>query len=326
MIGQDRLFGNFFDDIKIINSRLYNYSLDSLNRLTAANGGGDYQTLIDLITPLISAFGTEIGDVDVALSIQKGKTLTANQVMFSFGQTMKEKEGVIANAVGGFGSTGYLEFYPNGFGEYTGAAVTAMPMLTSRVKTAATAHAVALGPVLTAQLSAFQQQWIDARDAQEQQFGVVDDNRTERTETRVALELGNLTVVHTIAAKFPGDVDACDNFFDFNLLFTHTMHRIKTLAGTPAPGQIVVILNHSLTDNNTIQAQNPDENADYQLYLDHTGTGEPNGRGITLKASGSGKRPKPSDLGDLNDTFLCIKNLSDVNEGTYIVKVGGLEE
>jgi hypothetical protein len=30
--------------------------------------------------------------------------------------------------------------------------------------------------------------------------------------------------------------------------------------------------------------------------------------------------------GDLNDTFLCIKNLSDVNEGTYVVKVGGLEE
>jgi hypothetical protein len=35
----------------------------------------------------------------------------------------------------------------------------------------------------------------------------VDDNRTERTEARVALELGLLTCVHTIAATFPGDVD-----------------------------------------------------------------------------------------------------------------------
>jgi hypothetical protein len=128
-----------------------------------------------------------------------------------------------------------------------------------------------------------------------------------------------------VAAKFPGDVDACNNFFSFELLFAHTVHRTKTFAGTPAPSQIVTVLNHALTDNNTIQAQNPDDNADYQLYLAHTAGEQPNGRGITVKA-GKGKRPKPSDLGDLNDTFLCIKNLSDVNEGTYVVKVGGLEE
>ena len=325
MIAEDKLFGNLFDDIKIINSRIYGFSLDTLNRLTAANGGGDYQTLIDLISPLIVTFGTEIGDVDAALNAQKGKTLTTNQVLAAFGLTLKEKEGVIANAVGGFGSAAYLEFYPHGVGEYTRAAKTDMPTLTERVRAAAAAHAVQLGPPLTTLLTGFKLQWAAARDAQEQQFAKVDDNRTERTQARVALELGALTVVHTIAATFPGDVDACMDFFDFNLLFAHTVHRLKTLVGTPAPGQIVVLLNHSLTDNNTIQAQNPDDNADYVLYLGHTATEEPNGRGIIVKA-GRGKRPKPSDLGDLNDTFLLLKNLSDVNEGAYVVKVGGVEE
>ena len=234
MVSQDKLFGNFFDDRLIINSRFYNFSLQTLNSLTANNGGGDYTVLINLITPLITAFGTEIGDVDVALSIQKGKTLTAQQVMTSFGQTLKEKEGVIANAVGGFGSAIYLEFYPNGFGEYTGAAVTDMPLLTVRVRTAATTHTALIGVVLTTLLGAFKQQWIDARNAQEQQFAKVDDNRTERTQARVALELGLLTTVHTIGAKVPGDVDECDNFFDFPLLFSHTGQRTKTFAGTPA--------------------------------------------------------------------------------------------
>ncbi|MBK5285011.1 MAG: hypothetical protein JJE25_06380, partial [Bacteroidia bacterium] len=165
----------------------------------------------------------------------------------------------------------------------------------------------------------------DVRDEQEQQFASVDDNRTERTQARVALELGMLTSVHSIAALFPGDVDECDNFFDFNLLFTHTVHRTKTFSGSIAALEIIPVLNHTLTDTNTLQIQNTDDNSDIVAYLAHTATEEPNGRGIIIKPH-KGKRPKPSDLGDLNDTFLCIKNLSDVNAGSYIVKVGGLED
>ena len=73
MITEDKLFGNFFDDKNIINRRMYNFSLDTLNRLTVANGGGDYTTLLNLLSPLIVTFGTEIGDVDAALNLQKGK-------------------------------------------------------------------------------------------------------------------------------------------------------------------------------------------------------------------------------------------------------------
>jgi len=325
MFSKDKLFGNFFDDRDIINRRMYGFSLDTLNRLTAANGGGDYQTLIDLLTPLVTTFGTEIGDVDVALNIQKGKTMTADQVIAAFQLSLRAKQGVIADDVGGFDSEAYLEFYPHGLTEYTLVTKTQMPTLTLRIRTAATAHAAQLGVPLTTLLTGFQPQWATARDAQEQQFGKVDDNRTERTQARVVLELGALTGVHTIAAKFPGDVDACDNFFAFDLLFAHTVHRTKTFAGSLAPGEIRVILNHSLTDTNSIHAQNPDDNADYQIYIGHTATSQPNGTGRLLKV-GRGTRPKPSELGDLNDTFLLLKNLSDVNEGAYVVKVGGLED
>lgn len=325
MISTEKIFENIFDDVKIINSRFYNFSGDTLSKLTAADGGGDYTDLINLITPLIVTFGTEIGDTDVALTIQKGKTLTNDMVMAAFQFTMKEKQGVIANAVGGFDSAAYLEFYPQGLGEYTQCTKTQMPTLTNRVFTAATAHSVALGAPLTTLLTGYKAQWALSRDTQMQQFGTVDDSRTERTEARVALELGMLTVVHTIAAKFPGDVDACDNFFEFSLLFAHTVHRNKTFAGSIGPGEIIAILNHSLTDTNSIQSQNPDDNADWQIYIGHTATSQPNGTGRLVKA-GKSSRPKPSDLGNLADTFLLIKNMSDVNEGAYVVKVGGLED
>ncbi|HLG36036.1 MAG TPA: hypothetical protein VI757_14235, partial [Bacteroidia bacterium] len=128
-----------------------------------------------------------------------------------------------------------------------------------------------------------------------------------------------------VAAKFPGDVDACDNFFDFSKLFPHTVHRSKTYAGGPAPNEIIVILNHTLTDSVVIEVQNPDDNADFRLYLAHTANEEPLGRGITMKVGGH-LHPKPSDLGDLNDTFLLLKNLSDVNQGAYVIKVRGLED
>jgi len=323
MIAEDKLFGNFFDDIKIINGRMYNFSLDSLNRFTAANGGGDYTNIINDISPLIVTFGTEIGDVDAALNVQKGKTMTNDQVMTAFGLTMKEKDGVIASAVGGFNSATYLEFYPRGFGEYTQAKKIDMPMLTNRVKVAAAAHSAALGATLTSLLSGYKLQWDTSRDEQEQQFATVDENRTERSLARIALEKGMLTAVHTVAGLFPGDVDSCNNFFDFNLLFTHSVHRTKTFSGTVPAGGILLIINQSLTDTNKVHVQNTDANADFQIYIGHTATDEPDGRGITVKPN-KGKNPKPSELGDLSDTFLLIKNLSDVNDVTFVVRISGL--
>jgi hypothetical protein len=323
MVSEEKLLGNFFKDEAIINDRMYNFSLDSLNKLTAANGGGDYDDLIALITPLIDDLGIEIGDVDIAANILKGKTMTADQVMTGFGTTMKDKEGVIADALGGRTTPAYLQFYPNGFGEYTRASKLQMPSLTVRVKTAATANSAALGAPLTALLQAFKGAWETARNAQEQQKGVLDDNRTERSESRVALELGMLTTVHTVAAKFPGDVDACNNFFTFNLLFSHG-HRSSVEVG----GEVGIlgsraIANRTFTDSMDIELRNVDFNADVIIAIVHTATDPPGPKAKRVKPQ-HGLRVKPSEIGELTDTFLVIYNASDVNTASYFVKILGI--
>jgi hypothetical protein len=95
MISEEKLFGNFLNDIAIINGRLYGFGMDCKNRLTAANGGGDYTGLIGLITTPLTALGTELGQVDTALNQQIGKTLTNDQVMAGFKLIMSQKKGVL---------------------------------------------------------------------------------------------------------------------------------------------------------------------------------------------------------------------------------------
>ena len=129
MLQPERLFESFFDDPKIIPSRLSKFAGDTLNNLTVNNGGGDYTALITLLTPLITNFQGEIGEVDVSFTIQKGTTLTVDGFIESFKNTMSTEEPFIARAVGGKGSSAYLEFYPQGVSEYAKANKTNMPTL-----------------------------------------------------------------------------------------------------------------------------------------------------------------------------------------------------
>ena len=65
MIQSERLFENFFDLKEIIPSRLSNFAGDTLNNLIANNSTNEYDALIALLTPLLTNFQGEIGEVDI---------------------------------------------------------------------------------------------------------------------------------------------------------------------------------------------------------------------------------------------------------------------
>jgi hypothetical protein len=137
MISPDKLFGNLFNDPEITPVRLANFAQDALNKLTAAENPNFAHIIEQLAAPL-TVLQNQLGNVDTSVTQQRGATLTNDQVMDDFIATMRTQEGVIANAVGGFKSTGYLQFFPHGLTEYNKAGKTQMPVLVSRVKTAAT--------------------------------------------------------------------------------------------------------------------------------------------------------------------------------------------
>jgi hypothetical protein len=323
MLKPERLFHNFFDNIKIIPERLSNFAQDTLNNLIANNAGGEYTALIATLQPLVSNFKGEIGQVDTSRNIQKGATLTVDEIMVNFKDSMSSEEPFIARALGGIDTAPYLEFYPAGIDEYSRANKTNMPVLTKRVNVAATAHSAALGPVLTATLQAFAPGFNNARDQQQKQKGAVENNRNERSVNRRALELGLLATAFAIGFKFPGDVKQCLKFFRFNLLFAHAKHKHKLYNGSIAAGGTVEVVNRLFTDSTVITLRNNSDNASLFVWLNDTSdNGEVPSSAIEIKP-GETMQVKPSELGPLENPFLLIHNSSNVNEGEWEVEVVG---
>jgi len=323
MIDEVKMFGNWLIDDKIIPARKYNFTEDLIGRLTAANGSGDYTTLIALLTPRNNVFGVNIGLVDSASVVRSGKTLTNDQVMAAFKLTMGTKKGAIADLVGGFTTAAYLECYPEGATEYSVANKTQIPTLVNRVFVFATAHSGALGATMTGLLHSFQALWTSSRDEQVLQKGVVVANRTLRNDSDLPLEEAILTTIHTIGGLFPGDVASCIAFFGFDLLFPVPHHLHDLHSGTAAPGLSSMVINRLLTDNVKLIIKNTSLNADMLAYLGATATSAPlPGQGVIIKAN-HGKHPHPHELGDLSNPFLIIKDLSGVNPVNFIVELIG---
>ena len=212
-------FGNFFENKEITSKRLYNFGKDALSRFQTQNDAQLYDDIIAFLTVPVNAFEDKISKVDTALGIQYGKTLTVDQLIRLFKKTMSDKEGVIADAMGGFDSPIYLEFYPNGVFEYSRANKREMPFLVNRVYAATTAHASLLSPELVLKLKAFKTSWNLERTDQQHQKGEVSEDREERDVIRVELEIALLRAMHTLGAMYPANSAHCVTFFDFNMLF-----------------------------------------------------------------------------------------------------------
>lgn len=316
-----KFFDNIFESTEITDVRITNFAGDCLNRLTAQNTGGNYTSLITTLTAPYNAMQSVINDVDVALGIQKGKTLTLNEFITFFKKTMSEQEGVIANAVGGFESPSYLEFYPSGVTEYTTATKANLPMLVGRINTAATTYATQLGATLTATLQAFENGWELIRGQQVQQKGSVESNRTARSQARVDLETALVTVVHTIGSMFPGDAEQCMVFFDFTLLKRSAPKTQKEiLTGSVTSNNTVVAVNRTFSADVKTKITNNSENASLFVYLAPTANAAMDGQGKEVKP-GKSRNFTIDKLGDVNDTFLLVHNLSNVNDAGYVVEI-----
>jgi len=321
MIQQQKLFENFFEDPKITTTRLANFAGDTLNRLTSANGGGSYTSLINQLNDPLETLNNELGQVDTGVTVQKGATLTNNQVLEQFKQTMSNEEPFIARALGGNNTAAYLQFYPQGLAEYHRATKTNMTTLTNRVNVAADNFATELGSTLSATLMAFEEDWQDSRNSQQQRIGNVDSNRSERTAARTDVELALVYCVHSIAALFPGNEEQCGSFFDFSMLLPQTRRHHETLNGTLAANQVTTVVNRTFMDTVNLTLRNPDDNSPIVFWLAADGEEDtPPAEAVEVQP-GHAVNTKPSILGPLENTFLQVKNLSAVNEGAYEVVI-----
>ena len=67
------LFGDFFEDDRITNSRLHAFGKNLLSHLIAANTNHEYDTIISLVTLKVNDFGKDLGEVDTSTITGFGK-------------------------------------------------------------------------------------------------------------------------------------------------------------------------------------------------------------------------------------------------------------
>lgn len=213
------LFGNIFDDRNITPSYLARFTDDVIAKLTQNNVAGVYDAILLPLQASIIPLRSELGQVDVTLNTQVGKTATVDSFIVDFTEYMRDNYIFIAAALGGDKTPAFKEFYPKGKTEYNTITKTKIPTVMERLKTVAVTYQTQLGAAISNQLQDFEAQWTTLRESQLQEKAAVKTNRVDRIVARRDVEIELLKTIHFIGNKFPGDQKQSMAFFDFNLLF-----------------------------------------------------------------------------------------------------------
>jgi hypothetical protein len=213
------LFGNIFDDERITPNYLARFADDVIAKLIQNNTTNEYDTVLVPMHTTIIPLRKELGEVDITLNTQVGKTATVDSFMVDFTKYIKDNYVFIAAALDGDKTPAFKEFYPKGKTEYNTIITTKLPTIMERLKTLAVTYRTQLGATISAQLQGFQTSWTTVRGSQLQQKSALKTNRFDRTAARRNVEIELLKTIHFIGNKFSGDVLRCSSFFDFNLLF-----------------------------------------------------------------------------------------------------------
>ena len=322
MITIEKILCNFFHQKNISRKHLLTFSKDELKRLISANKINQFDAIIAYLTPLITAFSDEISNEDTDVNVRLGETKSVDQVTADFSATMSARQGGIYKTFGSKTSKEYLEFYPKGLKEYSIPGREDMTFLTKRIGKAALKHANALGPVIAAELQAFEPAFTAARGSQTTVIADIATDRSAITTNQLALEIGLTKSIHGVGDIYPGDIISCTPLFNFNLLYPVTQHPHLVLTGVIAVSGLAVLLNKILTDNSSIEIKCTGINASLWLWLGATATDTDDRMAINV-GPGPIVTIKPSDIGDLKKTFLLMKNDSSVNTASYEVTIIG---
>lgn len=305
---------------RIINSRLITFIEHEIAALTADNSTGKWNLMLSALQGALSRLKAEKLDVAMGIGQQRGDTQTVKGIVANFHLAMSEEYPFIAKALGGKTDPRVLRFYPDGMEEYHKPTREAMGELVVRVWNVTETYKTLLPDDTVTRLKSFKDLWERHRNEQVAEIEDVDTQRTERDEARRQANIVCHRAEHQIADAYPGDVDKCMSLCDFSLLFKAAPHKKgETKTGTIPAGETVVIFNKSYTADSRIEAGNESDNADYFIYVAATTTSEPDpGKGKEVKSL-KNHHFEVKELGDVENTFIIIKNLSAVNPVSYKV-------
>ncbi|RYZ51271.1 MAG: hypothetical protein EOP49_12105, partial [Sphingobacteriales bacterium] len=206
MLSAEAYFKLMFNDEKTTDSAKAAFCVDLVLRLNQERRP-PFTTWAAGLDPLVRTLQAELGEVDTSLQKQKTMTRTADDFMVDFGRQLTKASPVIAAALGGVEASGYLEFFPEGLDEYTQAPKKNVLRLTQRLGALAAEYSAHLPEALVRSLTGLEGEWRQCSGGQTTSRKTTKQNRNERSEARMAVDLMAHKVGHWIAAEFPGNVE-----------------------------------------------------------------------------------------------------------------------
>ncbi len=186
----------------------------TLTRMAGQNTGGRYTAMITALQPHHDAYAAFLATQNEHLGDRLGNTDAADKLLADFKAFAKTE--LLVDVPYVFTRTqpdakALLAFLPKGRKEYSGATRLTLPTLLQRVADLTQQYRAALGPALADRAAALQQAYAQARQAQgESQGGVQDDTRQEQKLRKAAarqLKL-NLLAQLTLHIDEPAQVQA----------------------------------------------------------------------------------------------------------------------
>ena len=310
MLDLRNFFKNHFNSSQISDDNLRKFSEDHLQRLTANNIGNQYASLLTDTQVLYDDFNTLLKKEDQTFSQQQGKTLTTDNVISDFVQMVSRKEGAVRSEFGK-DSAEYQTFFPNGLSEYHQVSKANAEVLMERMKYAGQLYVAQLGQNFVIIFDTFFNNYITARQQQLQIIAKVGALKSDVELAREKLTNQLMRNLLIISADFIGYTDRLDDYFDQSIIRRANSKNDGTVVSVSPANSVTNIESQGLTQTTEITFNNLSA-VPLRIGMSSNNVSLPANIGLTI-APNATELTTISSLGNVNDTFLNVENLSSVN-------------
>ncbi len=242
------LFRNFFNDPRITDERLRNYTADHISRLEKHNTSGAFSLVIaDTQAAYNAYFNASLDSIASQVAADN-----LEELIWQFKVNVTEKETLIRNLFRK-GSAAYNNFYPRGLAEYTKAPKDRIGQLMTRFATVAAAHKKDLGEPVAGIFTG-----ISAQFQQASKNKPATDVATKQALTyrRAPLEQQLCRNLHYIAYYFAGEVEKCYALIDQSLLRLRLSDEPEVFTGVIFFGATINVISMGITHYTVFRVRN----------------------------------------------------------------------
>ena len=206
-----------FDDAKITLARLLAFTIDSLARMIANNGGGELTARIAATTSALNLVQDSASDNNTKQAIQSARVQAKDAFRTSLSQNIaKIHGGVLAHF--GPDAPELTECFPEGRGVYGTCHDDELEMHLDTLVSGLGVYQAALGAGLGTQATTLRTTWLALFAASGSAKGAVSQTREAQQEARENLQLMLFLNLLKIAELFPRQEDELDTFMNQSLL------------------------------------------------------------------------------------------------------------